>query len=352
MNLAPGDYPFDIVVQIGTFQPWLHTHQLALGSALRQAPRVALVLAGATQAPSVRHPFSLEQRAELLRRSIPADWRPRVALYALRESYPPGPDWQAVLDALEPVGGGLTPRLAVQAEPGLPPAVRPGAVILAYPCADDAAATWRRSALMAGLPPAMALPGTAGDAATPDAAAWLAGWLEGTQRTRLREEWQALEQDRLAWSVAPYPVTKVTVDCVIECAGHVLLIQRGRAPGRDLHALPGGFIDTGETLLQSARRELAEETSLDLAHEEPRGSAVFDAPWRSQRGRVITHAYHFVLKAARPPALHAGDDAAQARWMPLGRLPALAGRMHDDHALILAHFLDPLREDPLIRLSW
>lgn len=348
MNLDPLDaYPFDIVVQIGTFQPWLHAHQLALDSALQQAPRVALLLAGATQAPSVRHPFSLEQRAELLRLSISAGQRSRIAVYALRETYPPGADWQAVLAALEPAGGSA-PRLAVQAEPGLPSAARTGAVALPYPHPGDAAAAWRQSALAAGPPPAMPPP----CAATPDAEAWLAEWLEGTQCTRLREEWEALEQDRLAWSTAPYPVTKVTVDCVIECAGHVLLIQRGRAPGRDLYALPGGFIDVDETLLQSARRELAEETGVDLGNEAPRGSAVFDAPWRSQRGRVITHAYHFVLEAARPPTPQAGDDASHARWVALDRLPALAGRMHDDHALILAHFLESLRDDPLIPLSW
>jgi len=348
LNLGPPDaYPFDIVVQIGTFQPWLHAHQLALNSALRQAPRVALVLACATQAPSVRHPFSLEQRTELLRRSIPREQQSRLILFALRETQPPGRDWQALLEALQPAGEGLA-RLAIQTEPGLPPADRPGAVALPYPADRDIAAAWRQGVLASPSNSSTVLPA----AASSQAAVWLAEWLEGTQCVRLREEWQALEHDRLAWSVAPYPVTKVTVDCVIECAGHVLLIQRGRAPGRDLYALPGGFIDLDETLLQAAHRELAEETGLDLGQEAPRASAVFDAPWRSQRGRVITHAYHFVLEADRPPAARAGDDAAQARWIPLGRLPSLEGRLHDDHALILAHFLEPLRNGPLIPLSW
>src|SRR5690606_34525862 len=98
-----------------------------------------------------------------------------------------------------------------------------------------------------------------------------------------------------------------------------------------------------ETLATSALRELAEETGLELDAPELRkalrGTAVFDAPTRSQRGRVITHAYHFDLGARTPPAITAGDDAAAAFWLPLDELAAQEARFHDDHFLIMDHFL-------------
>src|SRR5690606_21030253 len=129
----------------------------------------------------------------------------------------------------------------------------------------------------------------------------------------------------------------VTVDLVVTWQQKVLLIRRGREPGKGLSALPGGFIEVEETLFASALRELVEETGLRLEPEASRqwlrGSAVFDAPGRSQRGRVITHAYYFALDDDARPDVRAGDDAADAWWLPLGKLAAHEDRFHDDHFL-------------------
>ncbi len=54
-----------------------------------------------------------------------------------------------------------------------------------------------------------------------------------------------------AWASAPYPPVFVTVDGLLLCHGHVLLIQRGHAPGQGLWALPGGFVEPRDTLWQS-----------------------------------------------------------------------------------------------------
>ena len=104
---------------------------------------------------------------------------------------------------------------------------------------------------------------------------------------------------RAAWSVAPYPVVLVTVDAVVRAAGQVLLVRRGRMPGKGLWALPGGFVDPAETVYRSALRELVEETRIEEAalHAALRGVQVFDDPGRSQRGRV-----------ACLPAAKDGDD--------------------------------------------
>jgi len=76
-----------------------------------------------------------------------------------------------------------------------------------------------------------------------------------------------------------------------------------------------------------------------------KGVRVFDDPWRSQRGRVLTHAHFFDLPDHTLPAILAGDDAAEAFWIEERRLAALEEHFHDDHFLILDHFLRIIRSD-------
>src|SRR5690606_25596211 len=129
----------------------------------------------------------------------------------------------------------------------------------------------------------------------------------------LAQEWRMLRAYRQAWDKAPYPPVFVTVDAVVRCAGRILLIRRGQAPGLGLLALPGGFIVLRETAWRSALRELQEETRWPLSDDEMshahQGSAVFDHPDRSQRGRTITHAFYFDLRDRPLPEVHADDDA-------------------------------------------
>jgi bifunctional NMN adenylyltransferase/nudix hydrolase len=66
---------------------------------------------------------------------------------------------------------------------------------------------------------------------------------------------------------------------------------------------------------------------------------IFDRPDRSQRRRVITHAFYFDLGARMLPEIAGSDDAAQARWVPIAQLPALEEEFHDDHIHILDAFL-------------
>lgn len=159
---------------------------------------------------------------------------------------------------------------------------------------------------------------------------------------RIRDELEFVTAYRRQWDAAPYPPTFVTVDAVVVQSGHVLLVTRGAMPGKGQLALPGGFVGEDERLLDGCLRELREETRLKVP--EPvlrgslKGSAVFDAPHRSARGRTITHAYHFELRASEQlPAVKGSDDAARARWIPLGRLAELP--LFEDHHSIVRYFV-------------
>lgn len=111
----------------------------------------------------------------------------------------------------------------------------------------------------------------------------------------------------------------------------LLLIRRGGEPFRGSWALPGGFVDEGETSIEAARRELQEETGVALDSTDGlKLVGVYDTPGRDPRGWTISAAYTIELPGM--PLAVGADDAAEARWFPLSDLPSLAF----DHARIIA----------------
>ena len=125
-----------------------------------------------------------------------------------------------------------------------------------------------------------------------------------------------------------------TVDVIIHDPQRgVVIIRRAHEPLG--YALPGGFVDDGEQVEDAARREMREETSLDVELTGLLG--VYSAPWRDPRKHTMSTV--FVGRARNPEALNAGDDAAGAAWYALDALPS---PLCFDHGLMLAHFRDVL----------
>lgn len=71
----------------------------------------------------------------------------------------------------------------------------------------------------------------------------------------------------------------------------------------------------------------------------PLKAHVFDHPQRSQRGRTISHGFHFQLNAARAPSLAAADDAADLAWVPVSELTSCESEFFDDQFHVLDTFL-------------
>jgi 8-oxo-dGTP diphosphatase len=123
----------------------------------------------------------------------------------------------------------------------------------------------------------------------------------------------------------PLPFPLVTVDCIVtDETGRVLLVRRRYPPPG--WALPGGFVEVGETLETAVARELREETGLELTA--ARQFHAYSDPKRDARHPIVT----VVFQGSATGTLQAGDDAADARFFPLGALPE---EMAFDHLEIL-----------------
>lgn len=91
----------------------------------------------------------------------------------------------------------------------------------------------------------------------------------------------------------------------------ILLIERGGYPYKGCWAMPGGFCRKGEDVIDSARRELCEETGIGDAYVKLVG--VYGEPGRDPRGWVISSTYMALMDGERC-SIKAGDDAQDARW--------------------------------------
>jgi len=123
----------------------------------------------------------------------------------------------------------------------------------------------------------------------------------------------------------------VTADGIVTNNHEIVLVKRGKEPFKGAYALPGGFLNYGETLEHCATREVLEETGLKTEIVDLVG--VYSNPSRDPRGQVVTAVYHL---RAISGSLKGGDDASTAEWIPLDRLPRLAF----DHGKIIEDFLE------------
>lgn len=128
----------------------------------------------------------------------------------------------------------------------------------------------------------------------------------------------------------------VTTDCVIfykPSGGElkVLLVQRENDPFKNDWALPGGFLEDEEPLEEGAKRELKEETGLQIS--EVHQLKAFGNPGRDPRGRTISIA--FWGEVFSEEKVEGSDDAKDANWFSVEKLPDLAF----DHKEIIEYAL-------------
>lgn len=142
--------------------------------------------------------------------------------------------------------------------------------------------------------------------------------------------------------VAALPTADIVIFTIRAQQLCVLLIKRGTQPYRGRLALPGGFIRPGESLEDTATRELREETGMHGPRILLQQFSTYSEPKRDPRGRVITTA--FLAIAPNLPKAVGGTDAYRADWIEVeSSLWADPNRLAFDHGLILKEALERAR---------
>lgn len=134
----------------------------------------------------------------------------------------------------------------------------------------------------------------------------------------------------------------VTVDVVLsrkfDGEQQILLIQRKNEPFKDYWALPGGFVDKEEDIEVAAKRELFEETDIQLFQVKQVGA--YGKPDRDPRHHTLSVAYYGEIDALA--IAKAKDDAKSVKWFSIEELPALAF----DHSEIIRDTIDRYIKKP------
>lgn len=335
----------DVAVLIGRFQPFHCGHADLLRMALETAPRVVIVLGSSYHARSAKNPFTWQEREAMIAATLGPAERERVTFVPMRDYYD-DTQWA------EEVGKAV----AEVSEPGAQTALVgyfkdassyylnhfPQWTMLAAEVdnAIDASDVRRIYFEAEDIDVSISV---LEETAPPAVRQYLKAWAVLPFYAALVQEHRFINKYKAAWKSAPYAPIFSTVDAVVKCADHVLLIKRGGFPGKGQWAVPGGFVEQRERLLQSAVRELSEETKLGVLEATMEGALVdvkvFDHPDRSQRGRTITHAHYFELGSDALPSVEAADDAALVAWVPIAELPSMEEQFYEDHFHILDAFL-------------
>ncbi|MEM1046292.1 MAG: NUDIX domain-containing protein [Pseudomonadota bacterium] len=321
-----------LAVFIGRFQPFHNGHRAMVQTALAAADRVLVLIGSPDASLSLKNPFSADQRRNMIESVFSAD------IAADRLLIEPVPDttynenaWIAdVQRIIERISAGEPVELCRVEAAGRTDAAggpfsswTPLVIESPFPDLDGTRLRTDYFADPSSLPP---------DACPEPVTGMLADYRATDAFGALVEEAEFLRRFRASWAQAPYEPIFTTVDALVVQSGHLLVIRRGRAPGKGLLALPGGFLDPNEPLRDAAIRELREETRISDRHGElsaeylathirDAATKVFDAPYRSARGRTVTHCFLIRLPDSDPLYTVTGsDDAEAAHWIPLGAL--------------------------------
>jgi bifunctional NMN adenylyltransferase/nudix hydrolase len=331
-------------VFIGRFQFLHNGHLFVIREALKRVNRL-IILVGSSNTPrSYFNPFSFAERRAMIMASLTEEERARVVCMALEDFTYNNTRWitevqQQVENAIIQMGEQPTDSVALVGHEkdgtGFYLKMFPQWESISVPSFGKLSATPLREQFF-----------LTDDAFTLDQVPqpvidFLDQFGTSADYEEIEAEYKFVEDYKRPFKKLKYPPVFITVDAVVVQAGNILLVERGGRPGKGLWALPGGFLNTNERIVDAVYRELREETKIAVPEPVLRGSTkaweVFDAVHRSSRGRTITHAALISLEGSDElPRIKGSDDAKTARWYPLKGAGAIhRDQMFEDHMSII-----------------
>lgn len=344
----PNRPKYDLAIVIGRFQPPHRAHLNLFETANRYADHILIIVGSANKARDIKNPFTVAERKEMILRAIGhynTDFRVEGVTDDLYSDQRWLAEIQTHVDTYLRFFGKTTKTANVcivghhKDESSYYLDKFPKFDLIEVNNVNHPDGTEiRREFFRDGTIPKIAVPAGVEQ--------YINQWASANAETyvNLMKEYAFLEDYKKPYASLPYKPIFSTTDCVVICSGHVLLVKRRGYPGKGLWALPGGFLGNDEPILESALRELTEETKIKVPdvvlRSNIRGNHVFDAPGRSLRGRTITHAYLIVLDHYYDlPKIKGSDDAETAIWMPLSEFYRSADKMFEDHYSIISFFI-------------
>ena len=139
----------------------------------------------------------------------------------------------------------------------------------------------------------------------------------------------------------------LAIDAILEVPGSVakpgandndpyIVVVRRRDPPKNIHAIPGGFVNVGESLEQAVIREVKEETNLNLKVDSLEEYKVYSDPWRDSRRHTVSVVYRAIVTDLS--TLQKGDDAKGVDLMRLYDLFSPSMNLAFDHAQIFQEY--------------
>ncbi len=344
---------YHFAIFIGRFQPYHNGHHHIITQGLKQAEKIIVLCGSSHLPPSHRNPWSFNERKSMILNSFAKEEAERITVLPLMDSPYNDSLWiqsvqtivSGVVQALNAVPHN-TPKIALighqKDHSSFYLKMFPQWKSIEVENVDEINATALRNDYF-NQEDNFADSGKTFNAVTPKGTQqFFAEHFSKAAFDYIFAEHEFVENYKQQWQAAPYPPVFVTTDAVVIQSGHILLVKRKARPGKGLAALPGGFLDQHERLLDGCIRELREETKLKVPDPVLRGCIkrwhTFDDPHRSARGRTITHAFLIELPAAEKlPKVKGSDDAEKAFWMPLGEMKP--EKMFEDHYFIVRYLL-------------
>ena len=326
---------FKYCVVIGRFQPFHNGHYEIIKQALSRAEKVLVIIGSHKKAPDVSNPWFAPEREEIISFALTKEEQARIDYHYVCDFWYQNNKWvttvqQVVFDATD---GCEDEKICIIG-------------------AENYFPQWHfyYQKNIDNMPHATTIrdlyfthDNGYKNHVHPKVASYLDNFKTTEKFKLLKHSYDYLKAYHAGWDGAPFRPIFHTVDAVVIKSGHVLLVRRRGALGKGQLALPGGFLNQDETILDGALRELREETVIKVSKETLESSIkeehCFDHPKRSLRGRVITNAFLIDLgKTGLLPAVKGSDDAEKAQWHPLGELPSRQEEFFEDHFHILSFF--------------
>ncbi len=333
---------YDLAVFIGRFQPFHNGHKKVIEEALKQADRVLIVIGSALEPRSIRNPFTIYERQSMIYGAFADPERKRIMFeYVENKLYNDGAWLESIQFAVQwaaPEAKKIALIGHSRDQSSFYLKLFPQWASIAVDDYEGINSTDIRQALFDDSPRySVSVPFSTFE--------FLHEFQNSEDFRNLKEEYAFVQEYKKQWASSPYPPTFVTVDACVVQSGHILLVKRKGRPGKGLWALPGGFLNTGEKILDAVLRELREETKIKVPTPVLKGnivtSKVFDDPNRSSRGRTITHAYLIHLPPdTKLPVVKGADDAEKAKWVPL--TDVTRDKMFEDHMDMIEYFVGQL----------